>query len=95
MDLAMPDPFDTEDWLGWLAQQRNDLEQPARDLAPVIAEVLDALAAQPQCILARMSGSGGTCFAMFEDGPSRDSAAKALRAAQPNWWIAETEEALT
>ena len=93
MNGAMPDPFNIDEWVQWLTTQRNDLEGPARIVAPVIDDVLIALGAQNGCKLARMSGSGATCFAIFEDGDMRDVAATALRRAHPDWWIAETDEA--
>jgi 4-diphosphocytidyl-2-C-methyl-D-erythritol kinase len=65
---------------------RNDLEAPARRLLPVIGEVLDRLAAQPGALLVRMSGSGATCFALFENGAARDAADGALALAAPDWW---------
>lgn len=66
---------------------RNDLEPPARAIAPVIDEVLAMLAAQPGVVLARMSGSGATCFALFESVEARDAAAGAMR---PEWWTVAT-----
>ena len=72
----------------WLADQRNDLEAPAMGLAPVIAEVQAALAARPGCLLARMSGSGATCFGLFASAELAQAAAKALRADAPSWWVA-------
>jgi 4-diphosphocytidyl-2-C-methyl-D-erythritol kinase len=63
---------------------RNDLEPPARALAPVIGEVLDMLAVQPGAGLTRMSGSGATCFALFDSDANRDAAAGALCAR--DWW---------
>jgi len=71
----------------WIAKQRNDLEAPATRIVPVIAEVLDALRALPGARLARMSGSGATCFALFEDRAEADRAAEQLAAAQPGWWV--------
>jgi 4-diphosphocytidyl-2-C-methyl-D-erythritol kinase len=68
---------------------RNDLEAPARAIAPEIDEVLDVLAEQPGVLVARMSGSGATCFALFER--AEDRAAAAARLAQPGWWLCETE----
>jgi 4-diphosphocytidyl-2-C-methyl-D-erythritol kinase len=72
----------------WLGAQRNDLEAPAVALAPLVAEALAALAAQPGARLARMSGSGATCFALFADGAAALAAAEALRRARPSWWVA-------
>lgn len=65
---------------------RNDLEPPARMLCPTIGEVVEMLAAQPGALLARMSGSGATCFALFETRDHRDSADRAIAAARPGWW---------
>ncbi len=73
-----------------LSASPNDLEVPARRLAPVIADVLRRLAAQPGCRLARMSGSGATCFALFDDCRASAVAAKALARAEPGWWVKPT-----
>lgn len=70
---------------------RNDLEPPARAIAPAIGDVLDRLAAAPGVRLARMSGSGATCFALFDDAADRAAAAHAIRHAEPHWWAMETE----
>lgn len=67
-----------------LALCRNDLEAPAVALEPAIGEVLAALRALPGALLARMSGSGATCFALFEAPPAAAAAAHALR--RPHWW---------
>jgi 4-diphosphocytidyl-2-C-methyl-D-erythritol kinase len=79
-----------EQLLDLLAGQPNDLEAPAIALAPAIAGVLAALRGLPGCRLARMSGSGATCFALFSSAAESVSAAKTLRAKFPQWWIAET-----
>ena len=68
---------------------RNDLEAPAISICPVIAEVLDALRATSP-LLARMSGSGATCFALYSDGSDRDRAAEAIAKAHPGWWSMAT-----
>ncbi len=73
-----------------LIAQPNDLEEPAIQVAPVIADVLAVLRALPGCGLARMSGSGATCFGLFAAEQEAAAAAKALRAKQPGWWVAET-----
>lgn len=65
---------------------RNDLQPAATRLAPAIAQVLAWLAARPGASLARMSGSGATCFALFADPAARDAAAGALAAEHPGWW---------
>ena len=73
-----------------LAARRNDLEIPAIKLQAVIADVLEALQASPHCLLARMSGSGATCFALFGSAGAAQVAARKLKAAQPGWWVQAT-----
>jgi 4-diphosphocytidyl-2-C-methyl-D-erythritol kinase len=68
-----------------LGALRNDLEAPAIGLCPPVAAALAALRAQPGCLLARMSGSGATCFGVFPDAAAAGRAADALPAA---WWRA-------
>ncbi|MGC6330764.1 4-(cytidine 5'-diphospho)-2-C-methyl-D-erythritol kinase [Rhizorhabdus sp. FW153] len=65
---------------------RNDLEPPALRLCPVIGDVIERLAAQPGCTLARMSGSGATCFALFENSEQRDTASEVIGVKQSGWW---------
>ena len=72
----------TDDMADW----RNDLEPGAVALAPPIADVLAALRGCAGASLVRMSGSGATCFALFDDAAARDGAASAIRAAHPGWW---------
>ena len=67
---------------------RNDLEQPALELCPAIAEVL-ALLGQTDARLARMSGSGATCFALYADEAGRQAAAALVRKERPDWWQME------
>ena len=69
---------------------RNDLEAPARTIAPVIGDVLAQLAALPHAELARMSGSGATCFALFPSCHDAARGARVLRATNPGWWIKPT-----
>ncbi len=70
---------------------RNDLEAPAFRCAPVIADVLTLMNDQPGLTLARMSGSGATCFALFEDETALSAAAQAIGMAHPDWWVMETK----
>lgn len=70
-----------------LMMQSNDLEAPAIALAPVIADVLAALRELPDCRLARMSGSGSTCFALFTSAETAAAAAKILERDYPHWWV--------
>ena len=74
----------------WLARQRNDLEAPAIEIAPVIGAVLDALRSETGCRFARMSGSGATCYGIFDDDGEAAEAARSLAAAHPGWWVAAT-----
>jgi 4-diphosphocytidyl-2-C-methyl-D-erythritol kinase len=64
----------------------NDLEPAAIALAPVVGEALDRLRSAPGASLVRMSGSGATCFGLFESEAARDSAAAAIGAGRPGWW---------
>ncbi len=71
-----------------LGTRHNDLEAPAIALAPVIGTVLSTLRTAPNCLLARMSGSGATCFGLFGDQAAAEAAAGPIRQAQPGWWTA-------
>jgi 4-diphosphocytidyl-2-C-methyl-D-erythritol kinase len=82
-----PPPQDWEQLIVWLRARANHLEAPARGLEPAIGAVLETLAAEPGCALARMSGSGATCFGLFADQGALEAAAATLRRAQPKWWI--------
>jgi 4-diphosphocytidyl-2-C-methyl-D-erythritol kinase len=86
---AVPATALPEDAIGlaaWLAGRRNDLTDAAIAAMPVIAEVLASLARQPGCLLARMSGSGATCFGLFASAPAAEQARAALT--RPGWWVA-------
>jgi len=84
----LPESFpDAQALAAFLAPCRNDLEAPAIAREPAIAETLAALRAQAP-LLARMSGSGATCFALFETLEGARAAETALRRAQPDWWLA-------
>jgi 4-diphosphocytidyl-2-C-methyl-D-erythritol kinase len=83
---AIPRFASLPDFAIWLATQRNDLEPPAMALAPVIASAKAAIAAQPGCLLARMSGSGATCFGLFTTADQAELAAQAIQ--RPGWWVA-------
>lgn len=82
---ALPDFPDTAALVGFLQTCRNDLEAPAITLLPEIATCLEALRDQG-ALLARMSGSGATCFGIFADLDQARAAALAL--ARPGWWVA-------
>jgi len=76
--------------IDWLANCRNDLEFPARSLVPEIDEVLAALNGLGRAVLARMSGSGATCFALFGDKDDAQEAETRLRSERPDWWVVRT-----
>ena len=82
-------PMPDGDVLALALAGRNDLEAPARALAPAIDAVLERLAAGNP-VLARMSGSGATCFALYATAADRSAAAATIRAARPDWWCLET-----
>jgi 4-diphosphocytidyl-2-C-methyl-D-erythritol kinase len=81
---------DAESLVSHLAADRNDLEPAAISLCPPIAGVLAALRESPGCELARMSGSGATCFGLFGSIRAANAAARALRAEHPSWWVRAT-----
>jgi 4-diphosphocytidyl-2-C-methyl-D-erythritol kinase len=83
-------PAGTAALLAEIAAGRNDLEAPAIELAPAIAEALAVLRKLPGCRLARMSGSGATCFALFESSAAASAVARTLRAGYPSWWVRAT-----
>ncbi len=71
-----------------LVQRRNDLTDAAIGLVPAVGDVLTKLSAQPGALIARMSGSGATCFALFETATAAEAAVATLRLAEPRWWVA-------
>src|ERR1700676_5036197 len=76
-----------EDWVEVLAASSNDLEDPATRIQPVIGEVISALSATNGAWLARMSGSGATCFAIYENTAEAGRAAKKIQLGHPQWWV--------
>jgi 4-diphosphocytidyl-2-C-methyl-D-erythritol kinase len=68
----------------------NDLEAPAIALAPIVGRVLEQLRSCRGTLLVRMSGSGATCFALFDSDDARDAADAAIAAAEPRWWRLST-----
>ena len=83
-------PQDAAALAALLRARRNDLEQPALAQAPEIGRVLARLAEVPGCHLARMSGSGGTCFGLFDDEAAATAAASAIARDGPSWWVEPT-----
>jgi 4-diphosphocytidyl-2-C-methyl-D-erythritol kinase len=83
---AIASGMDFEALFRALGKGRNDMEAAACRLAPIIGDVLAVLAAAPGCRLARMSGSGATCFGLFTDCRSAARAQKVVSKAHPGWW---------
>ncbi len=76
-----------DEWLEVLAGGTNDLEAPAIRVQPVIADVLSSLRSASGVRLARMSGSGATCFAIFAGDAEAKQACAAIRKDHPDWWV--------
>jgi 4-diphosphocytidyl-2-C-methyl-D-erythritol kinase len=87
---SAPVPRGRAAFIQYLAGQANDLEPAAIELAPVIATVLARLRTAPGCELARMSGSGATCFGLFVSPRAAASAARRIKACHPEWWVQPT-----
>jgi len=87
-DRSWPDEAASlEEWVEALAASSNDLEAPAMRVQPVISAVISALSATNGAWLARMSGSGATCFAIYENTAEAGRAAEKLRRDHPGWWV--------
>jgi 4-diphosphocytidyl-2-C-methyl-D-erythritol kinase len=76
--------------LAALARGSNDLETAAVALCPAVADALATLRATPGCRLARMSGSGATCFGLYANGSAAATAAQAIAGGHPTWWVRAT-----
>jgi len=87
---VLPAHSSSEVTLDALKSGVNDLEHSATKILPLIAEILDGLSCLPGARMARMSGSGATCFAVFDDLHSAENARRCLTAQYPNWWITTT-----
>jgi 4-diphosphocytidyl-2-C-methyl-D-erythritol kinase len=81
-------PTDAARLAATLAGRRNDLTDATVALVPEVARVLDRLARLPGALIARMSGSGATCFALFADTATALSAEAELARSEPRWWCA-------
>lgn len=79
------------DWIEWLGQTRNDLQKAAIALTPDIGQTIVALEQAPACQLARMSGSGTTCFGLFNSPREAEDAATAIAGEHPDWWVVATQ----
>lgn len=88
MPQTLPQLDTVPAFAAWLATQRNDLEEPALEVVPEIATCLAAL---NDALLSRMSGSGATCFGLYETEALATRAAQRIQKAQPNWWVAAAQ----
>lgn len=86
----LADDADPAAIVDWMAATRNDLQAPAAALAPEIGEVLDQLSGAG-ALIARMSGSGASCFGIFETAADAEAAAAAIAGAEPAWFVMATE----
>ena len=85
MPAVLPPWADAVELAVWLAAQRNDMQAAAIVAVPVVGQVIASIAATQGCLLARMSGSGATCFGLFADADSAAHAAQSL--AGTGWWV--------
>ena len=91
MHDPLPGKGSLNDWIRTLSAQRNDLQAVAIDLVPQIGSCLAALENQPGCLFARMSGSGASCFGLFDSQANARAAQKTIAAQEPTWWAAATQ----
>lgn len=94
--FSQPNPFtqkmtDFEDFIKALSVRQNDLSDAACQIEPAVAEILQVLNEYPSCRLARMSGSGGTCFGVFSTEREASLCCKNLHKMRPDWWILNTQ----
>ena len=87
---AAHDGLDHDGFLALLRAGRNDMEAAALSLAPGIGDAIDALSATAGRRLVRMSGSGSTCFALYDDRQAARAAALLVAGARPDWWVRAT-----
>jgi 4-diphosphocytidyl-2-C-methyl-D-erythritol kinase len=84
----LPAAFETaEELAAWLSGRRNDLQSAAVAVAPEVGAVLETLAGEPEALLARVSGSGGTCFALCASDIEADALADRVQTLEPRWWV--------
>jgi 4-diphosphocytidyl-2-C-methyl-D-erythritol kinase len=91
MERAPPFAPDVENFVSALRDYRNDLEPAARAICPEISRVLEKLREEPDCLLARLSGSGPTCFGVFRTGAAADAAAASMARRNRKYWVQATE----
>ncbi|MDO7559086.1 MAG: 4-(cytidine 5'-diphospho)-2-C-methyl-D-erythritol kinase [Loktanella sp.] len=85
---TLPAAMDFDKFASWLSQQRNDLEAPARNIAPQVDDALKALGRMPQVVHAGMSGSGATCYGLVRTIGDARQVARTLQVGNMGWWVA-------
>jgi 4-diphosphocytidyl-2-C-methyl-D-erythritol kinase len=86
--IILPEKFDNaEHFIEFLRLQRNDLEAIACEVVPEIYNVLTSLKMRQGCLLARLSGSGASCFGLFLNEDDAVQAAKTIKSENPDWWV--------
>lgn len=84
----LPDRFeDAQEAAGFFSYCRNDLEAPAASLVPEVGEMLELLRGEPETLLARLSGSGATCFALCASHIEAEGLAQRVADLRPEWWV--------
>jgi len=86
----LPSGADRREWIEYISRMRNDMQSAAIGLAPSIGGVCSALSETNGCDIARMSGSGATCFGLFARADDARLAARELRVKHPHWWVVQT-----
>ena len=83
-------PISISDFIDYLTERENTLSEAAVSIAPVISAVIQALQEAPDCLMARMTGTGPTCFGLFATELKANNAAKIIANAEPDWWVRHT-----
>ena len=89
-ELRIADELDWDSLLALMREVGNDLEGPAVEVMPAIANVKTTLARQAGCLHAQLSGAGPTCFGLFASEADAHAAARHVSATKPGWWVAAT-----
>lgn len=90
IELSNSTPINQNNWIEYLAGQRNDLQEPAIIAEPIIGDVINAIS-KTEALLTRMSGSGATCFGLFKSSLACEKARLEITKQHPNWWCVATK----
>ncbi len=86
----IPEKLSMEELVNWLHRSRNDLQEPAKKKVPEIARIIAEFQANPDCLFARMSGSGATVFALFANMEKAELGADVISKKWPKYWVKPT-----